>query len=156
MQARHDAAAQTMKLKQSEIQMKKYKRRYKKLCQMYEFSDGEFAIVVPATTDDIIAEGKAMRHCVGSYANRHFNGETTILLLRKAEQMDQPYGTIEMSLVNKAGVLQLRGYRNNDVPRRESKQFIAVWKAWIIAGSPRDQQGNPIIETKDMKEKVAV
>lgn len=155
LQARHDAAAQTFKLKQSEIQMKKYKRRYKKLRQMYEFSDGEFTIVVPATMDDIIAEGRVMHHCVGSYANRHANGETTILFLRKNEQPDQPYGTIEMSVINKARVIQLRGYRNNDVPKKESKQFIAVWTEWIVTGSPRDQQGNPIIE-KTKEAKVAV
>lgn len=155
LKARHDAAAQTVKLKRNEIRMKKYKRRYKKLCRMYEFSDGEFTIVVPATMDDIIAEGVAMHHCVGSYANRHANGETTILFLRKNEQPDQPYGTIEMSVLDKDRVIQLRGYRNNDVPKKESKQFIAVWTEWIAAGSPRDQQGNPIIE-KTKEEKVAV
>ena len=155
LKARHDAAAQTIKLKRNEILMKKYKRRYKKLCQMYEFTDGEFTIVVPATMDDIIAEGRAMHHCVGNYANRHANGETTILFLRKNEQPDQPYGTIEMSVIDKARVFQLRGYRNNDVPKKESKQFIAVWTEWIATGSPRDQQGNPIIE-KTKEEKVAV
>lgn len=155
LKARHDAAAETIKLKRNEILMKKYKRRYKKLCQMYEFTDGEFTIVVPATMDDIIAEGRVMHHCVGSYANRHANGETTILFLRKNEQPDQPYGTIEMSVIDNARVIQLRGYRNNDVPKKESKQFIAVWTEWIAAGSPRDQQGNPIIE-KTKEEKVAV
>ena len=150
LKARHDAAAQTINLKRNEIRMKKYKRRYKKLCQMYEFSDGEFTILVPATTDDIIAEGVAMHHCVGSYAVRHANGETTILFLRKNEQPDQPYGTIEMSVIDKDRVIQLRGYRNNDVPRRESEQFIAEWRAWIKAGSPRTKNGEPIIDNMEV------
>lgn len=147
LQVRHDTAAQTIKLKRSEIQMKKYKRRYKKLCRMYEFTDEEFAIVVPQTPDDIIAEGKAMNHCVGSYTKRHCEGGTTILFLRKADNIDQPYGTIEMSVIDKASMIQLRGHRNNDVPRQESKQFIAKWRGWIKAGSPRDPQGNPITES---------
>lgn len=146
LQARHDAAAETVKLKQSEIQMKKYKRRYKKLCRMYEFTDGEFAIVVPPTPDDIIKEGKTLHHCVGSYVTRHVDGATTILFLRKADNINQPYGTIEMSVTDVSGMIQLRGYRNNDIPRRESEQFIAEWRAWIKAGSPRDPQGNPITE----------
>lgn len=146
LQARHDAAAENVKLKQSEIQMKKYKRRYKKLCRMYEFTDGEFAIVVPPTPDDIIKEGKTLHHCVGSYVTRHVDGATTILFLRKADNINQPYGTIEMSVTDVSGMIQLRGYRNNDIPRRESEQFIAEWRAWIKAGSPRDPQGNPITE----------
>lgn len=148
LQARHDAAAQTIKLKQSEIQMKKYKRRYKKLCRMYEFMDGEFAIVVPPTPEAIISEGKTLHHCVGGYVNRHVDGTTTILFLRKAEQLEQPYGTIEMSVTNVSNMIQLRGYRNNDTPREESEQFVAKWRAWIKAGSPRDPKGNPIIKTE--------
>ena len=146
LKERHDAATETIKLKQSELRLKKYKQRYKLLYHMYEFTDGEFTVKVPKSPNDIGEEGKALHHCVGTYTSRHFEGKTTILFLRKNSQIDKPYGTIEMSAKNVGNLIQLRGYRNNDIPAKESRLFIAAWLDWVKNRSPRDATGNPIIE----------
>ena len=144
LKERHDAAAQTIEIKASEEEDKKIQRGYKELCQMYQFTDGEFSIIVPKSIDAIVEEGKALHHCVGNYAARHTDGYTTILFLRKTEEIDKPYGTIEMSAERPDDLIQLRGDHNNAVPKTESAAFIARWQAWIASGSVRDKRGNPI------------
>lgn len=147
LRARHDTATASIELKRDKAKAKKLARRTKILKARYEFTDGEFAIVIPPSMASIIAEGKALHHCVGTYVNRHVDGQTTILFLRKTDDMDRPYGTIEMSVTDAASMIQLRGDHNNDIPRRESEQFIAAWLQWVKNKSPRDAQGNPITET---------
>ncbi|MDO4173703.1 MAG: PcfJ domain-containing protein [Eubacteriales bacterium] len=145
LKERHDTAAEMFELKADEKSAKRFRRRAKLLQQRYAFSDDEFTILIPKTMHDIVCEGKALHHCVGGYAERHCDGKTTILFLRRKENLEQPYGTIEMSVENVANMIQLRGDHNNDIPRQESKEFIAMWLHWVADGSLRDAQGNPIV-----------
>ncbi len=149
LKERHDTAAEMIEMKKDEVNAKRFRRRIKILQKQYEFSDNEFAIVIPKTMNDITCEGKALHHCVGSYAKRHCEGKTTILFLRKTDNIDRPYGTIEMSVEDATELLQLRGDHNNNVPREESRDFIDKWLQWICAGSPRTKNGEPI--TDDME-----
>lgn len=147
LKERHDIAAQTVKMKENEIMAKKFQRRTKALKAEYEFADSNFIILIPETMYDIIAEGKALHHCVGSYANRHASGETTILFLRKRETPTQPYGTIE---IRGKRLIQLRSDHNNNVPKEESRDFIDKWLQWICAGSPRTKAGEPITDNMEV------
>ena len=88
-----------------------------------EFSTGKYIIRQPVSMDEIIAEGKALSHCVGGYAERHANGALTIMFLRRKSSPDKPYYTIEVS--NSGKIVQCRGYKNN----RETPKPEAVQKA---------------------------
>ena len=79
--------------------------------RMFEYSSGELFLRQPATVDEIIAEGKALHHCVGGYAERHARGTTNIFFIRKKSDPDTPYYTIEVS--NGYHIVQCRGYRND-------------------------------------------
>ena len=46
---------------------------------------------------ELIDEGNALNHCVGSYVDSYANGRTDILFLRRAEEPDKPWRTIEFS-----------------------------------------------------------
>ena len=77
----------------------------------HEYSDDSLTVRLPKSMDEIVQEGAALSHCVGGYAKRHANGQTTILFLRKAEEPDTPYYTME---IDKAGNIRLcYGYKNN-------------------------------------------
>ncbi len=99
------------RLKELEKAYAKMRRNRKKL----EFSNGELFVRQPADAAEIIAEGKALSHCVGGYAERHVKGELTIMLLRRKSDPDTPYYTIEVSKGYK--LIQCRGYKNNWVDR---------------------------------------
>lgn len=67
--------------------------------EKYEFTDKEYRIVVPERVEDIMYEGQALRHCAHSseiYYDRIQNRESYIMFLRKAEEADKPYYTLEV------------------------------------------------------------
>lgn len=68
-------------------------------------------IVLPQSVSDIVREGKIQNHCVGGYADRHAEGKLHILFLRKIEEPDKPYYTMEVN--TKGTIVQCRGYANN-------------------------------------------
>lgn len=81
------------------------------------FADEEkgLQIVLPGSMDDIVDEGRKLSHCVGGYAERHAEGKLHIVFLRKTEEPEKPYYTIEVSA--KGRIIQCRGYANNTVLR---------------------------------------
>lgn len=64
---RHDTAASLIKVQESNEARKKYKPRYKRLRDLYEFSFGDLTIVVPESSAEIMTEGNVLHHCVGGY-----------------------------------------------------------------------------------------
>lgn len=90
-----------------------------------EYAEENFLIRLPKTVDEIRQEGAALHHCVGGYAYRHANGETTILFLRKTEAPNTSFYTIE---VNNGSVVQIHGFCNkwlgNDP---EAAKFVNRW-----------------------------
>ena len=93
-----------------------------------KFEHNGLMVVIPESTMDVLNEGKALNHCVGSYAGRHARGQLNILFIRTADKPDVPFYTMELS---KTGdVVQVRGYRNSN-PTDEVKMFIQEYKAYI-------------------------
>ncbi len=78
-----------------------------------EYSEGEYIIRQPVSAEEIVAEGAALSHCVGGYAERHAKGKLNIMFLRRKSEPDKPYYTIEVSTEFK--IVQCRGYKNNAV-----------------------------------------
>jgi hypothetical protein len=85
-----------------------------------EFEDDDFKIVYPKKTDDIVAEGKALRHCVGGYVRNVIEGRTTILFLRKLNELHTPFVTLEL---RDGSIVQAKG-RGNSAPPYDAKQFL--------------------------------
>lgn len=80
-------------------------KKYDKLKQ-YE-SDG-YQILLAQSPADLFREGMHLHHCVGNgaYDQRVIREESLIFFLRKNEEVDIPFATIEYSLIQKQ-VLQL-------------------------------------------------
>ena len=62
-----------------------------------ERSSQNYVISLPKQPQDIVKEGVALNHCVGSYVNRAANGNTIILFLRKKSSPDTPFITLEIN-----------------------------------------------------------
>lgn len=128
------------------------KIRYKELKKRFAYSDGQLSVVIPTCAEEIENEGKALKHCVAGYADRHIKGVRTIVFLRWVCDIRTPYMTIELN-VNQdkpVSIMQIHGYRNDVVPgqaqpRHIHEEFLDEWLGWINSGSRRTSTGKPIL-----------
>lgn len=81
-------------------------------------------LVVPHSAAEIKAEGEALHHCVGGYVDRVARGETNIFFVRKENEPDKSYFTMEWK-DNK--IVQCRGFQNCGMPP-EVKAFVTVFE----------------------------
>ena len=91
----------------------------------YECTDGIFSIVVPKEMTEISKEGVRLHHCVGSYAQSVFHGYTDILFLRRNEDIDTSFYTIE---VQNGRLEQIHGLYNRWLGNSpEAIPFVYKW-----------------------------
>lgn len=139
-----------------------YEQRRGKLEKRYAYAADGYIIRVPANGDEILDEGRVLKHCVAGYADRHIAGKTTILFMRKAKKPNTPWLTIEM---NGAELVQIHGFRNEGEyttkgrfapdPRVKYADFLDPWLAWVKAGSKRTKDGKPKVPKKKKEENAA-
>lgn len=93
----------------------------------YEYSNNEYSIIAPKDIADLVAEGKALNHCVGrmGYDKKMANGDVVIMFVRHSENITIPFVTIEYSL-QRNKLLQAYGL-NNTRPPIEAIAFINEW-----------------------------
>ncbi len=102
--------------------------RVKKLTEKYYFEHEELMCRPARSTNELIDEGKALHHCVGTYADRYTRGENVLLVIRKMSAPDQPYFTVEL---RNDYIVQVRGLRNC-APNKKVEQFLAAFKKNIL------------------------
>lgn len=90
------------------------------------WQDDETGLLIrPARSQgELIKEGKILQHCVATYAKAVARGETTIMFIRRQEDPEQPFFTLEWK---KGIVIQNRGFKN----RVRTPEVIAFEAKWI-------------------------
>lgn len=101
----------------------------------YAFTDGDILIRPCGTEEELIAEGKALHHCVASYAERHARGELTIFFIRRKDKPDEPWYTLNFN-EKKLSVTENRGMCNC-ARTEEIQNFENTWLEWIRSGRKR-------------------
>lgn len=134
----HDEASANIAVKHDAEAFEKYQKRYEKLRKMYEYSSGDYEIVIPLGVNDIIEEGQVLCHCVKGYASRHMEGKTTILFMRRVDKPNRRLITIEVNDGDKR-IAQHHG-KNNRNPTKDEKHFIDEWIEWVKAGSKKNKK----------------
>ena len=98
----------------------------------YEYEGAHFRIMVPQSFYEITLEGMALHHCVGTterYFDRILQHETYICFLRRAEDPEKPFYTIE---VEPGGTIrQRRGMYDGEPDLEEVKPFLQEWQKEI-------------------------
>lgn len=120
----HNRASEMFNDKKVEIYNKKITAEYEKLEGQYQFTKYGLTVLPPKTASEIVAEGHALHHCVGGYVSRVADKECVILFLRKENEPDIPFYTIE---VKDGRVFQIRGENNCDPPPNV-KHYMKVWE----------------------------
>lgn len=111
----------------------KYINNVYPLAKEYEYSNEEYVIIAPKSVFELSAEGKMLGHCVGSYIQSVSNGKEYILFLRKKDQQDVPYFTINITPDKE--IRQIHGKYNCNVPEILTP-FINSWiKKFDLTGS---------------------
>ena len=91
--------------------------------------DEHYAIFIAKSPAELVKEGNALSHCVGynGYDKKMANQETLIFFVRKMEELDKPFVTIEYSLKSKR-VLQCYAYKNT---KPDDKVLQFVHNKWL-------------------------
>lgn len=153
----HDKVMKLVKVREDELLSKKMKKLVEERKEM-EVTDMELGLIIrqPYTAKEIIAEGKALDHCVGGYAERHANGATTIMFLRRQSDPLKPYYTMEVS--NDFKIKQCYGYQNNrNSPKTEDIYlFEERYQEYLdILAKKREKKKKAEKRKKQHKEKAA-
>lgn len=128
----HDDAVKAYNDMKDEQKRIEFANQLEKLLGL-EQTIGNYTFVLPKELQELKAEGKALSHCVGSYADRVARGDTVILFVRQKEKVDNPLYTLE---IKNGKVVQLRGKRNKDADAdawEASKKLLSFAKKHKIA-----------------------
>lgn len=104
----YDKVMYAYSLVEQECQREKFAQKVR-ADKKYEHENEVYSIICPQTAEDLISEGNTLHHCVGSYVDAVIQDETSILFLRKKEEPDKPFFTIE---VRNGELLQAKGQQN--------------------------------------------
>lgn len=107
----------------------------KKLVKL-RFTVGGLIAVPARTAQELIDEGRALNHCVGTYAQRVAEGQTIILFIRHADDPGTPFFTME---VRNNAVFQCRGLKNCDMTQ-EVKAFVEAFKTAKLTPKQKRQR----------------
>ncbi|MBS3885593.1 MAG: PcfJ domain-containing protein [Dethiobacter sp.] len=119
----HQKTIKLVKHKADEILNQKIKHRAEKIKHLCFEKDG--LLIRPAlSTEELITEGKVLDHCVGGYSKGYAEGKGDILFVRRIEEPDKPYFTVE---VRGGFVAQCRGRKNCGL-KDDVKSFMDAFK----------------------------
>lgn len=131
--AMHDLRISEYESQKEKIDRRKRKKLYKAFAKAgekataYECSNDIYSIISPKDISDLIREGKILNHCVGKmgYDKKMADQEIVIMFVRKAEDINKPFVTLEYSL-KQHRLMQTYG-KENSKPSNETMNFINEW-----------------------------
>lgn len=132
LHAAHDTAVNLFDTDTDAVVDKAIGTAYPSLAELYGYSRGGFAIVAPKTAKEIVEEGHALRHCVGTYPERIAKDECVILFLRRTDDITAPFITLR---VQDGRLTESRGLRNGEPPP-EARSFLKRWEREVLQAMP--------------------
>lgn len=127
LQQAHQNIITQLKIKADE-ELDKQMAKLKEERKQYNFTAGGFLARVAESSSELIAEGKVLHHCVGTYADRHAKGKCTIILIRKQEEPNVPFYTMELTPAKQ--IAQVRGDHNCGMTQ-EVEAFVESYKKYL-------------------------
>ena len=119
----HDKAVFAYKVVQDEKNKHTFMEQAEKN-KFYEYEGKEFIVKVPRVPEDVVQEGSSLKHCVASYVERIRTGSTTVCFIRKKEDPDTSYFTVEIC---DGAIIQVKGYTNILPTEDNLIDFINEW-----------------------------
>lgn len=123
----HDVAMEAYNAQKIAIEVEKW-NALKPTWRKWTFDDKneDYVVILPEKPQDLAVEGITLHHCVKSYIGKVSNGTTNIVFIRKREEIDEPFFTVEIS--NEGGVEQIHGFGNRNLGTEpELVPFVNKW-----------------------------
>lgn len=89
------------------------------------FAKDPFMVIAPEISDDLFGESENMHNCVRIYVREVARRSTRIYFLRKKEEPDKSFGTIEVSSDGRR-LIQAKAFANEKLPR-EAQEYVIKW-----------------------------
>lgn len=124
----HDEYTKAAAHLKEEIKHPTYRKvTYPKYRNLYEFCEDGYVAMVPEQLSDIKLEGTTQHHCVGRYIDRHADGTTIIVFIRRTMLPAVPLYTAEIS--PDGALCQIQGYHNETKhkPTPDAEEFVQRW-----------------------------
>ena len=122
----HDNIVEIYNLKKEEYEIKKFNKQKEKW-EKFIYENDTYKVIYPDKPELLAKEGIELRHCVKSYIDRVIDGVTNILFIRKQEDIDKPFFTVEIS--NKGDIEQVHGFGNRNASTEPGlEDFIKEWQ----------------------------
>lgn len=128
LQQAHQNIIAQLKIKADE-ELDKQLAKLKEERKRYNFAAGGFIAKVAENSTELIVEGKVLHHCVGTYADKHAKGKCTIILIRRLEEPEVPFYTMELVGPEKR-IIQVRGNHNCGMTQ-EVEAFVESYKKYL-------------------------
>ena len=93
--------------------------------EAWDWEDGGICIRPVRTEEELIDEGSALHHCVGTYGATVARGDSCIFFIRRADAPDKPWYTLQVELKT-VKELQNNGLRHCS-PTKEVQEFVDRW-----------------------------
>ena len=109
LKARHDELVELRNQRANKEWLKGYAKLDQQIkerlpeAQKYFWEDKTYMIIPAGNCEELMLEGQTLHHCVGSsdqYMKKMAAGETWILFLRKKEDLEKAYYTVEINMKN--------------------------------------------------------
>lgn len=105
-----------------------------RLDQMYGFRSKKYLVRAPKDAAEIIDEGRTLHHCVASgdgYLKKHNEERTYILFMRKEENPEESYYTIEFD-PHQMKMIQYYGEYDEKPDQKQADEFLKKWMKEIM------------------------
>lgn len=89
----------------------------------YTYSNKDFVIRPASSGDELVIESKVLNHCVRTYAKKMSERQTCIFFIRKIDDIEKPYCTLELK---ENHIIQCRAF-DNKRPNDEVLKFMRKW-----------------------------
>lgn len=130
----HDIVVGIMNIRKGEIEAKRAAKEFAQIEErsvengaFYNYVGKKYTIRSANSAVEILNEGNSLNHCVGSktYLSKVAKGDIAILFLRKREEPDVSFFTVEM---RGQQIIQCRTQGNKGVERSDLRTFLDEWK----------------------------
>nr|WP_255548986.1 PcfJ domain-containing protein [Fictibacillus sp. 18YEL24] len=135
LHAAHQKTIRQVKIKADHTLNKKIEKRIMEL-QRLSFRYSGMIIRPAVSSIELFDEGKALNHCVGRYAEDYANGKTNLFVIRKTEDPEKPFFTLEL---RQNQITQVYG-KDNSQPTKEVKAFVEAFKSHKLIKKPKDRK----------------
>jgi hypothetical protein len=95
-----------------------------KLNDKYAYSYEDLFVKVPHEPEELIEEGINQKHCVASYVNAVRDRRTTVVFIRKKEEPNTSFYTVE---IKDDKIVQVRGFTNKAPTEKNVLYFLQKW-----------------------------